>query len=200
MKLKQKLDENEALMAYERKEIDLHTRIALPVNSFKHKVFLDSQKGKYLITTVGKLKFNEILPDTYQYVNDGGSENIEKATPDRYFVPMGTNIKEYIKELPISTPFGKKVLKKLIAQIFKRYKTSETSAMLDELKDLGFKYSTISGITFSLFDAITSSEKEKIIEESREKVDNIAKQYKRGLITENERYEKTIEVCYRSLV
>ena len=187
-------DENEALMAYERKEIDLHTRIALPVNSFKHKVFLDSQKGKYLITTVGKLKFNEILPDTYQYVNDGGSENIEKATPDRYFVPMGTNIKEYIKELPISTPFGKKVLKKLIAQIFKRYKTSETSAMLDELKDLGFKYSTISGITFSLFDAITSSEKEKIIEESREKVDNIAKQYKRGLITENERYEKTIEV------
>ena len=92
-------DENEALMAYERKEIDLHTRIVVPVNSFKHKVFLDSQKGKYLITTVGKLKFNEILPDTYQYVNDGGTENIEKATPDRYFVPMGTNLKEYIKEL-----------------------------------------------------------------------------------------------------
>ena len=107
---------------------------------------------------------------------------------------MGTNLKEYIKELPISTPFGKKVLKKLIAQIFKRYKTSETSAMLDELKDLGFKYSTVSGITFSLFDAITSDKKAELIKEGKEKVDNIAKQYKRGLITENERYEKTIEV------
>ena len=48
---------NEALMAYERREITLHTRIAVPVDSFKHKLFTESQKGKYLITTVGKIKF-----------------------------------------------------------------------------------------------------------------------------------------------
>ena len=67
---------NEALMAYERREISLHTRIVIPVNSFRHKVFLDTQKDKYLITTVGKIKFNEIFPDTFQYINEGTKDNI----------------------------------------------------------------------------------------------------------------------------
>ena len=185
---------NEALMAYERRELDLHTRIALPVNSFHHKVFLDSQKDKYLITTVGKLIFNEILPDTYQYINEGTNENIEKATPEVYLVPMGTNIKEYIDNLPLAKPIIKKNLVNIIAQIFKRYKTTETSQMLDALKDLGFKYSTLSGITMSLFDVVTSDKKEEIIDDGKKKVEQIAKQYKRGLITEDERYEKTLEV------
>ena len=65
-----------ALMAYDRREIDLHTRLVVPVKSFKHKIFADSQKDKYLITTVGKIKLNEILPDAYQYINDGSKENI----------------------------------------------------------------------------------------------------------------------------
>ncbi len=185
---------NEALMAYERGELDLHTRIVVPVNSFHHKVFLDNQKDKYLITTIGKLTFNEILPDTYQYINEGTNENIEKATPDKYLVKMGTNLKEYINSLDLAEPIKKKNLVNIIAQIFKRYKTNETSQMLDALKDLGFKYSTLSGITMSLFDVVTSDKKEKIIEDGKNKVEQIAKQYKRGLITEEERYEKTLEV------
>ena len=63
-------DEDEALMAYERREITLHTRIAIPVKSFKHKLFKDKYMDKYLVTTVGKIKFNEIFPDTFQYIND----------------------------------------------------------------------------------------------------------------------------------
>ena len=185
---------NEALMAYERGELDLHTRIVVPVNSFHHKVFLDNQKDKYLITTIGKLTFNEILPYTYQYINEGTNENIEKATPDKYLVKMGTNLKEYINSLDLAEPIKKKNLVNIIAQIFKRYKTNETSQMLDALKDLGFKYSTLSGITMSLFDVVTSDKKEKIIEDGKNKVEQIAKQYKRGLITEDERYEKTLEV------
>ena len=59
---------NEALMAYQRREIKLQTRIAIPVNSFKHKVFLDSVKNKYLVTTPGKIIFNEILPDSFPYL------------------------------------------------------------------------------------------------------------------------------------
>ena len=61
-------NEDEALMAYERKEITLHTRIAIPVRSFKYKLFLDDVQDKYLVTTVGKIKFNQILPDTFQYL------------------------------------------------------------------------------------------------------------------------------------
>jgi len=132
------------MMAYQRREITLHTRIALPVNSFKHKVFIDKYKNKYLITTPGKLIFNEILPDSFPYVNEPSDENIEGITPSKYFVDYGTDIKEYIKNLDRAKPFIKGTLEKLIAQMFKRYKTTETSIFLDKLKDQGFKYSTYS--------------------------------------------------------
>ena len=185
---------NEALMAYERREIDLHTRIVIPVNSFRHKVFLDSQKDKYLITTVGKIKFNEIFPDTFQYINDGSKENITGTTPDKYFVKMGEDYRQAIKNLPINDGIVKKSIKAIIEQVFKRYKTTETSIMLDRLKDLGFKYATKSGITMSAFDIMTSSNKDKIIEESKKLVEQVTKQYTRGLITDDERYNKVVEI------
>ena len=185
-------DPNEALMAYERREITLHTRIAIPVNSFKYKLFTEEQRDKYFVTTVGKIKFNEILPDTYPYVNEGTKENIEGVTPDKYFLPMGANIPEEISKMPLVQPFIKKTLGQLIAQVFKRYKTTETSIMLDKLKDLGFKYSTVAGVTVSIADVVRSDDKEQIIERAKAKVDKINKQYQRGLITETERYENVI--------
>ena len=133
---------NEALMAYERKEITLHTRIALPVSSFRHKLFTDEQKDKYLVTTVGKIKFNEILPDSFAYVNEPTDDNIQNITPNKYFIEKGKNIKEEIAKMPLVKAFAKGTLEKIIAQVFKRYKTTETSEMLDKLKDLGFHYST----------------------------------------------------------
>ena len=184
---------NEALMAYERREITLHTRIALPVDSFRHKLFTESQKGKYLVTTVGKIKFNEILPDTFAYINEPTDENINNITPNKYFLEKGTNIPEAIKEMPLVKPFAKGTLEKVIAQVFKRYKTTETSSMLDKLKDLGFYYSTIAGVTVSMSDVKTSDKKGEIVAEAQKFVDKINKQYKRGLITEEERYNKVIE-------
>ena len=185
-------DPNEALMAYERREITLHTRIAIPVKSFKYKLFTDEQRDKYLVTTVGKIKFNEILPDTYPYVNEGTKENIEGVTPDKYFLPMGANIPVEIAKMELVQPFIKKTLGQLIAQVFKRYKTTETSIMLDKLKDLGFKYSTVAGVTVSIADVVRSDDKHEIIERAKAKVDKINKQYQRGLITEEERYENVI--------
>ena len=184
---------NEALMAYERREITLHTRIALPVDSFRHKLFTESQKGKYLVTTVGKIKFNEILPDTFAYINEPTDENINNITPNKYFLEKGTNIPETIKEMPLVKPFAKGTLEKVIAQVFNRYKTTETSTMLDKLKDLGFYYSTIAGVTVSMSDVKTSDKKGEIVAEAQKFVDKINKQYKRGLITEEERYNKVIE-------
>ena len=184
---------NEALMAYERKEITLHTRIAIPVSGFKYKLFTEEQSDKYLVTTVGKLKFNEIFPDTFQYINEGTKENIEGITPNKYFLAKGTNIKEAIKELELVKPFGKKVLTQLIAQIYKRYHTTETSIMLDKMKDLGFKESTLSGISIGIGDIIASKNKEKILADATEKVAQVNKQFKRGLITDRERYEKVVK-------
>ena len=188
------MDSNEVLMAYERREITLHTRIALPVRSFKHKVFLDEQKDKYLVTTPGKILFNEILPDSFAYLNEPSDDNITKMTPNKYFLPMGSNIKEEIAKMELVKPFAKGTLESIIAQTFKRYKTTETSMMLDRLKDLGFKYSTIAGITVSASDVKVSQNKGKIILESNKMVDTINKQYTRGLITNEERYNKVIEV------
>ena len=187
---------NEALMAYERREITLHTRIAIPVDSFKYKLFTSSQKGKYLVTTVGKIKFNEILPDSFPYINEPTDDNIQNITPNKYFLEKGTNIKEAIKEIPLVKPFAKGTLEKVIAQVFKRYKTTETSEMLDKMKDLGFYYSTIAGITISMSDVATSEHKQEFIDEGQALVNKINKQYTRGLITEEERHEKVIETWY----
>ena len=187
-------DENEALMAYDRKEITLHTRIALPVDSFKHKLFTEEQKGKYLVTTVGKLKFNEIFPDSFPYMNEPTKENIEGITPMKYFLEPGTNIPEAIKEMPLVSPFVKGTLKSLISQVFKRYRTTETSIMLDKLKDQGFKYSTIAGITVSYADIKTTNKKEEFISEAKAQVDKVNKQYKKGIITKEERHEEVISI------
>ena len=185
---------NEAIMAYERREITLHTRIAIPVSSFKYKLFTDDQKDKYLVTTAGKLIFNEILPDSFPYVNEASKENIENITPSKFFLPMGVNIREEIAKMEPVTPFIKKNLSQIIAQIFKRYKTIETSTVLDAMKDLGFKYSTIAGITVSAFDIKKADDTNERIEEAQAKVDKINKQFQRGLITEEERFNNVIQV------
>ncbi len=187
-------DPNEVLMSYERREITLHTRIALPVKSFKHKIFPDKYMDKYLITTPGKILFNEIFPDTFQYIAEGTSENIEKVTPSKYFINRGENIKEIIEKMPLTDAFNKSVLSKLIAQIYKRYQTTETSAMLDKLKDLGFKYSTLSGISIAISDIKESRKKPEIIANSQSLVDQVNKQFKRGLITDEERYQKIVSI------
>ena len=168
---------NEALMAYQRREITLQTRIAIPVNSFKHKVFLDSYKNKYLVTTPGKIIFNEILPDSFPYLCESSSENIKA-----------------ISEMPLVTPFNKGALEKTIAQMFKRYKTTETSIFLDKLKDLGFKYSTYSGITIAASDVVVSKNKDAVIEKSNEEIKKVNKQFQRGLITDRERLELVIDI------
>ena len=95
--------------------------------------------------------------------------------------------------MPVAGAFAKKTLQQIIAQVFRRYKTTETSMMLDRLKDLGFKYSTISGITFSLFDIKTSTHKAEFVAEGQEKVNKINKQFQRGLITDEERHNSVCD-------
>jgi DNA-directed RNA polymerase subunit beta' len=187
---------NDVVMAYQRREITLHTRIALPVKSFKHKIFPDKYLDKYLVTTPGKIIFNGVFPDTFQYINDSSEDNITKTTPAKYFVDKGKNIPEEIKKMPLVKALNKNALIKLIAQIYKRYHTAETSVMLDAIKDLGFKYSTLSGISISIDDIKESTIKHGVIKEAYKKIDTITKQFKRGLITEKERYDNVIQTWF----
>ena len=161
-------DPNEVLMAYERRDITLHTRVCIPTKEFKHKVWTDEQKDKYIVTTAGKIIFNEIFPDTYPYINEGSKENIEVMTPDKFFIEKGKNLPEEVAKMPI------------IPALIK--------------KDLGFKYSTKSGITISLSDIPVNHEKETIIAETNATIEKINKQFKRGLITDEERHNKVIKL------
>jgi DNA-directed RNA polymerase subunit beta' len=187
-------DINEALIAYQNGYVHLHTRVAVHARSINNQTFTAEQKSKLLITTVGKLIFNEILPDTFPYMNEPTKTNLEEKTPDHYFVDTDTNVKEHIQNQPIIKPFIKKFLGNIIAEVFKRFKITETSKMLDRMKDLGFKFSTKAGITVGVADIVVLGEKEMILSEAQTKVDNVLKQFRRGLITEDERYDRVISI------
>jgi DNA-directed RNA polymerase subunit beta' len=187
-------DSNEAILAYQNGYVHLHTRVAVQASSLDNQTFTEEQRNQLLVTTVGKLVFNEILPDSFPYINEPTRFNLENETPKKYFVDKGANVREYIESLDAVDPFNKKILGNIIAEIFKRFKITETSRMLDRMKDLGFKYSTKAGITVGVADIVVLGEKQEILEEAQHKVDKVLKQFKRGLITEEERYERVISI------
>lgn len=187
-------DTNEAILAYQNGYVHLHTRVAVRASSLNNQTFTEEQNKQLLLTTVGKLIFNEILPESFPFINEPTKDNLEEKTPEKYFVEAGTNVLEAIQALSIIEPFKKKILGNIIAEVFKRFKITETSKMLDRMKDLGFKHSTKAGITVGVSDIVVLGEKQEIIEEAQGKVDNVLKQFRRGLITEEERYDRVISI------
>ena len=186
-------DMDEAILAYNNGYVHLHSRIAIPASSLPHKPFTDWQKERMMVTTVGKLLFNEIMPNEFPYLNEPTMENLEVATPDKYFLEPGANIKEEIAKREIVSPFKKKNLGQIIAEVFKRFHITETSMMLDRMKDLGYKFSTRAGLTVGIADISVADNKKEILSEAHKQVDNISKLFRRGLITDDERYERVIE-------
>ncbi|ERJ12394.1 DNA-directed RNA polymerase subunit beta' [Haloplasma contractile] len=184
---------NEAIMAYENEYIELHTRIAVYAGNVKDARFTEEQRTKYLVTTLGKLIFNEMLPSTFPYINDASKENLEVQTPERHFVSRFEDIREFTKNKEIETPLKKKALSNIILQIFNNFKISETSVMLDKMKNLGFKYSTVAGFSVGITDVVVSNEKHEKISTTQTKVDKINNLYQRGYLTNAERYRKVIK-------
>lgn len=183
---------NEALIAYQNGYVHLHSRVAVPARTLNNPTFTDEQNEKLLITTVGKMIFNEILPNTFPYLNEPSMENLQEATPDKYFIDKGANVAEEIAARPLVEPFKKGFLGKVIAEVFQKFETTETSRMLDRMKDLGFKHSTKAGVTVGISDIIVLPDKQEILDEAQKQVDQIMKSFRRGLITEDERYERVV--------
>ena len=187
-------DRDEALIAYQNGYVHLHTRVAVYAGSLNNPTFTEEQNKMLLLTTVGKLIFNEILPSSFPYINEPTKTNLEERTPDKYFVPTSANVKEVLASRELVPPFKKGYLGKIIAEVFKKFKITETSKMLDRMKDLGFKYSTKAGITISIADIVVLPQKYEILDEAQKKVDNVQKEFRRGLITEDERYDWVISI------
>ena len=186
-------DVNEVLMAYDAKTVHLHTRVAIRGKSLHNNTFTQEQNNSYLITSVGKIIFNQIFDGNFPFINDPSKENLE-ATPAKYFVPMGTDIKKHIEEQPIIKPLGKKALGNIIDEAFKLNKTTEITAMLDKLKDQGFYYSTIAGITVSVYDIQVPQSKYVLFDTADEKLEVIKGLYRKGKITEEERHNIVIKL------
>lgn len=142
----------EALMAYEAEKIHLQAKIKVRVD------------GKILETTIGRLIFNQALPEELEYQNKS---------------------------------FGKKELSNILGEIYERFGDEKTAKAADDIKDLGFKYATKSGISISVFDIHESKKREEIISKAETIVSGITKQYRYGLITDDERYHNVLKIWAR---
>ena len=181
-------DVEEVMMAYKSKLVHLHSRIAVAVKGIGKESFEPSHLNDYLVTTPGKIIFNSMFPSDFPFIEEVSSANFEK-TPERYFIKQGQNIKEYIANLPIRDEKGKdysvkkKDLGKVIAEVFRRYSVDETAEVLDQIKSLGFRYSTVAGITVALSDIEVAPNKEEKKEEGIAKAAELKRLQRKGMMT-----------------
>ena len=163
-------DVDEALLAYQNGDLGLHAKIF--VRMYKE---IDGEvKCKKIKTTVGRIIYNQGIPQDLGFV--------DRSDPEKAF------------DLEIDFPVIKKNLGKIVAKCIDKHGLSEAAEVLDYIKATGFKYSTKGAITVSASDVTSPKEKEEILARADKKVEEIAKQYKRGLITNEERYNATIKV------
>lgn len=176
------LSEEEAIYAYNFKKISLHAKIILYIQN--HDKFT---KGKYLVTTVGKILFNQKMPESLVYINNGEI----KEQPDGVFDTI-TEAIEYIPKKQ-GKPFDKGFLKRLIGYSFDKAGSKETAIMADGMKDIGFKYATKGGLTISLFDITVPETKAGYLKQTEDVVQEIEMLFRRGRLTEEERYEMIVK-------
>ena len=163
-------DEDEALMAYDQKVVGLHAPIKLRVT----KEIDGKTVSKLIDTTVGRIIFNGIIPQTLGYVDRTNPENAFRQE--------------------IEFPVRKKEIGQIIDMSIEKFGIPDTAVMLDNIKSLGYKYSTVSAITVSVADMEVPPEREQILKEADEAVDKVYKNYKRGLISDEQRYNEVVKI------
>ena len=187
-------DLNEVRTAYQNKYVHLHTRIGIQTSSLPAaKPFTAEQRSRIMMTSVGKLFFNDILPEDFPYLNEPTEANLHEID-NRFFLEPGEDIKARYAETPILPSFKKGYLSDIIAEVYKVYKVTETSLLLDRMKDLGYDESTKSGLTVGVSDVTDLKEKPELIAYAHKQVATVTKQFRRGLITDSERYERVIAI------
>ena len=161
---------NEAILAYENKAVTLHSRVKVRVT----KTLPSGEERTGVVeSTVGRFLFNEIIPQDLGFVDREPEEN----------------------KLLLEVDFlvGKKQLKQILEKVINTHGATATAEVLDSVKSIGYKYSTRAAMTVSVSDMTVPPEKPQIIAEAQETVDKITKNFKRGLITEEERYKEVVE-------
>lgn len=160
---------DEVIMAYQLKQIDINAKIKVKMT----KVIDGKCISGIIDATAGKIIFNECVPQDLGFV--------DRSKPENEF------------KLEIDFLVAKKNLGKIINKCYMKHGATKTSIMLDKIKARGYHYSTISGITVSTSDMVVPQAKKRLLGESDAAVDKIEKMYRRGFISEDERYQRVIE-------
>jgi DNA-directed RNA polymerase subunit beta' len=183
---------DEVKLAFQTHQVHVHNRIAIKGSAINKKTFTSTMNKSYLVTTVGKIFFNEVFPSDFPYINKASHIGLHQDQIEN-FVPVGTNIREYIATKPLIDPIKKSNLESAINEVFKHHTTVETSVVLDKIKDQGFHFSTLAGLTVALADITPVIGKDEIIAEGDAKVRSINNAFRRGLYNENDRYSAVIK-------
>lgn len=163
-------DADEAVMAYEAKQVELQAKVNVRI----HKVIDGKKMSRIIQTTVGRIIFNSAIPQDLGFV--------DRSKIDNLF------------ELEVNFLVTKKHLQDIVYRCFKLKGASETAKVLDKIKDLGFKYSTVSGLTASIFDMHIPEKKQGIIAQAEEAVIKKEREYERGIITPEEKSKHVIDI------
>ena len=186
-------DREEVLLAYETKQIHLHNRIAILAKNLNKESFSEEMNNRYLITSVGKVIFNSIFPSNFPFLNEVTAKNLSGDLIE-FFVPRGTDIKTFIANQKVKPAFAKQHLSLIIDRIFSLYGSRKTAAVLDKIKDQGFRYATLAGITVSISDINVIPEKYDIIDRGDERVRHINELYNEGLLSEEEKHRHITDI------
>jgi DNA-directed RNA polymerase subunit beta' len=186
-------DFNELMLAYQTNSIHVHNRIAIKASSITNRNFTPAQSSMYLITSVGKMILNNVFADGLPFINEVTPENIE-ATPNKFFVPNGTDIKTHIKKSTPLNPFNNKNIGLIINRSFALLGTSKTSLMLDKIKNLGFEFATKSGTTVALSDIILYKNKKGEFDLAEIEVHKLKEQFDRGYLSSGDRQKLAIKI------
>lgn len=181
-------DPFEATRAYESNQVDLHAIVGISTNAYPNKGLVANAT---LITTVGKIIFNNIFPDTMPYMNSPSSLFQVSMTD---IVLPGNDYKKAIVQRDNVDPFAKKALQLIIATLYSKYEIQHVSEIMDRIKDIGFDYSTKSSTTVSAFDLPHYEEKQKYFVEADAIVARLKKQFEKGLLTDDERYKRVVSL------
>jgi len=184
-----------AKAAYDAGAVALHARILVRMPDSKNVLGAEEAETRRIVTTVGKLVFNEIFPDDFPYINSAEASFDERLTAGD-FVPKGMSFDEFLAAGGGRSrkPASKSFLSKLVGRIRRKSGNAMTADVLDALKRLGFHYATVSGTTVGIGDIAIPEEKAEIIREAEAKVEQIEGQYRRGLLLEDEKYSLVIDV------
>ena len=192
-------DLDEVKMAYDSKDIELHSLIFVRMPEDKLILGTENVPGRKILTTLGRLIFNEIFPNDFPYINSAVGELDENLTKGDVLIGPAVSFEEFIETSKANgrkerKAAGKSFLSKLIAEIRRRYGNSKTAEVLDSIKGLGYKYATRSGTTIGIEDVAIPPTKAQILKEAEDKVQQIESQYKRGLLLNEEKYNLVINV------